>query len=206
ILLDREEHIFSRFWREGDPEISHGYLPLFHGVPKGLVLTRTAAHDPRRIDQWLSSRGETLPRRAARRWGVDPADIQEFFDELWRLLAAELELLVSVTLRGPSAKALPNCHGAHQIDGDRLILAAHRGLYRCDTCRRGLLRATPGGACPVWRCEGTLRFEEESDESYDLMLLDEDFVMVRAEEHSAQVPAEKREKLERAVKSGRGGV
>jgi hypothetical protein len=201
ILLDREGRIFTRFWREGDLEISRGYLPLLPGVPKGLKLRRRADDDEGRVQQWLSQRGDTVPRQAARAWGVVQGDIDEFFEGLWKLLGEELEILVPVTLLGAKGNALPNCHGVRQIDADKVLLVPHRGLWRCDTCRRGVLRRTPGKGCPVWRCAGRLSFEEESPEDYDLMVLDEEFAMIRPGEHSALVPAERREQLERLFKS-----
>ena len=55
-------------------------------------------------------------------------------------------------------------------------------------------------ACPVFRCPGTLLYETEDPDNYDLMVLDEGFEMLRPKEHSAQVPAEDREILERIFK------
>jgi ATP-dependent helicase YprA (DUF1998 family) len=56
----------------------------------------------------------------------------------------------------------------------------------------------------AWRCNGTLQFEAESPDNYDLMVLDERFEMLRPREHSAQVPADERELLERQFKSEDG--
>lgn len=100
----------------------------------------------------------------------------------------------------PNDAALPGCHGVMQIDGDRLLLHAHRGLFRCTTCRRTNLRPTPRMACPAYRCKGTLDAAPESADNYDLMVLDERFAMVRPREHSAQVPQDEREFLERSFK------
>jgi len=62
------------------------------------------------------------------------------------------------------------------------------------------MRPTPKMACPAWRCKGTLAHAEENKDDYDLMVLDERFAMVRPREHSAQVPEDQREILERAFK------
>jgi hypothetical protein len=58
----------------------------------------------------------------------------------------------------------------------------------------------PLDKCPTWHCDGTLGFEAENDENYNLGLLDGRFHMLRAREHSAQVPHQERERLERAFK------
>ena len=52
----------------------------------------------------------------------------------------------------------------------------------------------------VNRCNGTIVFEDEDRDDYDLMVLDQRFEMVRPREHSAQIPPEDREKLEREFK------
>jgi ATP-dependent helicase YprA (DUF1998 family) len=201
ILLDREGRIFSKLWLEGDREIQQGYLPLMPGIPRGLKLKRSANDDKTRIQQWLSDSGDTLPRQVARRWGIHDALIDDFFEELWHVLKEDLDLLVPVTLNARRNRALPKTAGAHQIDADKLRLAPHIGTYRCNTCRRAYTRPTPHLACMAWRCKGTLKFEDENKDDYDLMVLDQQFAMIRPSEHSAQVPAAKRELLERDFKS-----
>jgi hypothetical protein len=200
ILLDREGRIFSHFWQEGDLEIQRGYLPLMPGVPKGLKLRREPDDDPARVQQWLSERGDTLARQLARRFRVPQDQIEPFFEELWSLLTEELALLVTVTLTGARNRALPRCTGSCQIDADKLRIAAHRGTFRCDRCRRKHVRPTPHSTCVAWRCSGNLSAEEESGADYDLMVLDQNFAMLRPREHSAQIPAGDREILERAFK------
>ena len=198
-LLDREHKLFTRIWQEGDPLVDAGYVPLMRGVPKGLALRRGAGDEARWVIQWVGERG-TGAQQAARRWGLSPDEVAPFFEELWRLLTDELGLLVRVTLEGARGNALPGAQGAHQIDGDKVRLRSHKGLFRCGTCRRTNLRLTPGMACPAFRCKGMLAAEPEDTDDYDLRVLDERFAMVRPREHSAQVPQNDREVLERAFK------
>jgi ATP-dependent helicase YprA (DUF1998 family) len=200
ILYDREGRMFSRYWHESDFEVMRGYVPMLSGGPKGLKLRRSSADQPGRVQQLLSSRGLGRARHAASRWGVGPDDLEPFFEEFWTLLTEQLSLLVPVTLTGRRDQALPGCTGVVQLDADRLLLTHHRGLYRCSTCRATNLRPTPHLACMARGCKGTLALEEESRENYDLSVLDEGFAMIRPREHSAQVPADERELLERAFK------
>ncbi|MDH6086668.1 DEAD/DEAH box helicase [Umezakia ovalisporum] len=201
ILLDREGKIFSQLWQAGEKEIQRGYLPLMAGIPKGLKLRRDPSDDANRIIQWLSDKGDTLPRQVAKKWGIDQDIINDFYRELWQLLTADLSLLVPVTLTGKSKRALPHCAGAMQIDVDKLRLTPHQGVYRCNTCRRVHLRPTPKMSCMAWRCNGTIKFEQEDPDDYNLMVLDQPFMMIRPREHSAQVPTDERETLERMFKS-----
>jgi hypothetical protein len=199
-LLDREGHIFSRFWQEGDRELQRGYLPHLRGVPKGLKLRRAEGDDPNRVTQWLSARGDTAARKAARSIGVSAHDVELFLEELWHALGEDLGILVPVTLKGSRGNALPGCAGARQIDADRLILAAGRGRWRCRACRRAYTRTQPGDRCPAWRCDGAVAFEGEDRDDYDLLTLDRGFQMLRPAEHSAQVPTDERDRLERLFK------
>ncbi|MDA2923350.1 DEAD/DEAH box helicase [Acidobacteria bacterium AH-259-L09] len=201
ILLDRDGRIFSRYWRDGDREVQRGYLPAFPGGPQGLKFQRDPGDDSRWIKQILNQRGDTPARQAARNWGMAAEDIEDFLNELWKLLTDELKLLVPVSLTGFRGRALPGTAGAHQMDADRIRLEPHQGLWRCNMCRSGFTRDTPGHVCMTWRCSGTLAFEREDPDNFDLSMLDREFVMIRPKEHSAQVPPEEREKLERLFKS-----
>lgn len=201
LLLHHPSGLYSRFWRDGAPEVVAGYLPLLEGVPKGLKLRRDRDDDERRIDQLIPSRNQTVTTQAALRWGVPEGDVVGFVEALWRLLT-ELGLLVPVTLRGvsPRLTPLPRCAGAHQIDADRLLLTASSKVWRCRVCRRTQARRTPGAACVAWRCRGTVEPVEELADDYDLSMLDQPFAMLRPREHSAQVPRESRERVERLFK------
>jgi hypothetical protein len=200
MLYDRDWEIYNTYWHEGNRLVQQGYLPHQPGGPKGEKLRRGLGDDKNWVHQWISDRGDTVARQMVRGWGLDSDDLVVFLEELWALLTSDLRLLVPVTLKGSRGGALPGTAGVYQIDADRLVLTPHRGVYACDVCRRSFPRTTPSDVCPAWRCGGTLRAEEESPENYDLMVLDRRFDMIRPREHSAQIPAEDREILERAFK------
>lgn len=202
VLFDRRGRIFSRFWHESEREIQRGYMPLLPNVPHVLKLHRDPADHRARVMQWISDKGNTLAKQAVRRWGVPLDETEAFLEDLWLTLTAELKLLVPVAVTGKRNRIVPGFAGGMQIDTDRLLIvpADRRGVYRCQVCRRAHTRPTPNMGCMGWQCRGTLVFEPESGDNYDLHLLDQDFAMVRSSEHSAQVPAEEREILERMFK------
>ncbi len=200
VLLDREDQIFSKIWFEGDREVQYGYLPVFKGGPKGLKLRYEVNDERSRILQWLGQRAGTAARQAAKNWGIPDDKVKTFFEELWRLLTDEIHLLTNVTLVGRRNNALPGCSDVKQIDADRLLIAPNHGVYRCDVCRRPNVRKTPNASCMVFRCGGVLKFEDEDPDNYDLMVLDQQFGMIRPREHSAQIPASDREIIERIFK------
>lgn len=201
VLYDRDQEILTRWWNEGDREVNNGYIQPVQGGPKALVAEREGDHAPRLL-QWLSKRGQTRAVQLTKKWGIDDEHVRPFLQELWALIADELELMVPVILRNRWGKPLPGTSGGRQIDADRLLLEEHRGLYRCQTCRRTQVRPGPHDRCIQWRCSGTVEFLAEDPDNYDLKVLDETFTLVRAREHSAQVPVDDREMLERAFKGG----
>lgn len=198
-LLDQQGRIFSRFWASGSKEVQQGYIPHIRGVPKGLKLSRGAGEDPRWVDQWVSAAGQTLARQMALKFGVADDKVERYLTELWQALC-DLELLVPATLAGTHGNTLPGTHGTRQLDSDRMQIVAHRGRWRCQTCQRTQVRPAPHARCLAWRCDGSLLSEDDDRDSYDLMALDQNFTLLRPREHSAQVPAQEREFIERQFK------
>jgi hypothetical protein len=203
LVWDSSGKIFSRIIADGAWEINRGFLPDVPGGPKGLVLQRNTSHDESRIRQWASARGNSVVQ-AIGRWGVVSADRPAFLEELWQFLTRKARVLIPVDLKGQRGNNLPQCAGAHQIDGDRLMLTPASGqVWRCQTCRRVHLHRPPNAACTRFRCQGVLVPLAEDPDSYDLRVLDGAFTMLRPREHSAQVPQPERTDAELLFK-GKG--
>lgn len=200
ILLDREGLIFSKYWQEGDREVQRGFIPLFKGSPMGVKLRRESGDRQGYVRQLQSNRGYSQTQHAVRMWGVHQDNVDSFLEDLWTLLTTETHLLVPVTLTSHRNTPLSGCSDVRQIDSDRILIHPHSGVYRCNTCRRVHLRKTPRETCLAFRCTGNLRFEQEDADNYDLMVLDEQFKMIRPREHSAQIPVQDREIIERIFK------
>jgi len=199
MVFDPVTRVFTKVWLDGEVPVLRGYLPAMKGVPSALKLQRDAQDDETRLKQWFSNH-DTVAKQAAKAWGVLPDQIQTFLTDLWHLVTTDLQLLELVQLKGARGKPLPRCHGAHQVNADRLILRPDTGMYRCQTCRRLHTRPNPGMTCMAWRCTGQLVFEPENPDNYDLLLLDQEFAMLRAKEHSAQIPNAERERIEHIFK------
>lgn len=200
IVHDNVTKMFSKFWMDGAKELQRGYIASMRDVPKGLVFQRDGDHDEKRLQQWFSNY-DTAAKQAAVAWGVDPDQVEEFLHEVWDMLSRDLELLAPVTLQGRRGNPLPRCTGAHQVEVDKLLLISHKGRYRCNTCRRLHIRSNPTNSCMAYRCDGVLEWEDEDKDNYDLLLLDQEFSMLRAREHSAQIPGPERERIEISFKS-----
>ena len=193
-LHDPEHELFTKYWKDGDPEVQQGYLPNLRG-PAGTKLRRESAETPALVIQWSSEAGQTTMRQIARKWEV-PADATGPFLESLFAFLVERGLLVPVRLKGSRGRPLPNVSGVHQVSADRLRLSPNRGVWRCRSCRRTTTREPPHRRCIAWRCDGIVEWVPEDEDSYDLQLLDGAYSMLRSEEHTAMVPADERERLE----------
>lgn len=199
MVYDSITNVYSKVWMDGELQVMRGYLPSMKGVPAALKFQRDGQDDEGRIKQWYSNYG-TVAKQAAVAWGVHPDEVKPFLEDMWHLVTEKLNLLASVQLKGARGGLLPGCVGAHQVDANRLTLRPDQGMYRCQTCRRLHARINPGMSCMAWRCGGKLAFEPENPDDYDLLLLDQEFAMLRAKEHSAQIPGAERERIENAFK------
>ncbi|PKN59366.1 MAG: helicase [Deltaproteobacteria bacterium HGW-Deltaproteobacteria-14] len=196
-VLHDTTKLFETMWNSGDKEVQYGYVPTFSGGPKGVKLSRAPSDLPARATQWIGTR-PTQVWNAVASWGVPEQDLGTFLDGLWSTLVAE-KLLVPAKLRG-WGKPLKGSAGVYQIDSVKLRLHPHEGRYRCEKCRRTTVRQGPLGVCMAWRCGGHLAWETEAQDDFDLRVLDGDYAMLRVAEHSAQVPHEKRERIENQFK------
>ena len=201
LLFDKPTSVFSKFWGDGDREIMYGYLPDMRGVPKGLKLRREGAEEAKRVSHWISAAGGgTAVMQTVKKWGVATDEVVEFLESLWQYLVKDAKVIVPVTLTGQRGNPLPNCAGTFQVSAERVLFVPHRGYWRCTKCRRSQPRPSPHDLCQAYRCDGTLQFIEEDPDNYDLAMLDDGSAMVRAREHSAMVPNDERDRIERQFK------
>lgn len=198
VLHDPDREIFGKYWMDGDLEVQQGYLPQL-GAPMGTKLQRGDGDEPRYVVQWISESGETTVRQIVKKWGVPTNDIREVLESLFTFLCKE-KYLKPVQLKGSKGNPLPSVSGVYQVNADKIRLQKNHGVWRCKSCRRRITRHTPFQRCPAWRCEGEVEFLQEDPDNYDLQVLDQDYTMLRPEEHTAMVPNDERERLENLFK------
>ncbi len=112
-------------------------------------------------------------------------------------------LLQEVELRSSREKPL---EAVYQISSEKIRVRVDWEQYLCQVCRRVMNRPAPRFRCSRHHCPGTIVFQEPEQENYDVNLMQRAFTMVAAEEHTAQVPGEMREIIEREFKSETGRV
>ncbi len=196
--------IFGKIWHGSDMEIQRGYLPLFEFFPRGVKEAKEPADSSTYVMTFRSERGRTFAAQFVKKWGKPEPITAEFLTELWRFLAEDIQILKVVTLysKGTETRRRPlqGTSGVRQIDGSMTRIALQHLRFRCGVCQRIHARPTPGMVCSAHNCHGTLIREEPAADDYNIVRLDQPFTMVMAQEHSAQVPAEKREEIEREFK------
>ena len=203
-LYDAEHEVFTKYWQAGSAEVQQGYLPLLRGLA-ATKLRREANEKKELVIPWLGRGHGTAVRQIAAKWGVDSESTEEVLTSLFDFLV-ERAWLVPVRLKGWHGRPLPNIQGVYQVSADRLRLSPNRGVYRCHNCRRTTARNPPHDLCPAWRCGGSLEWVKEDEDNYNLRLLDGAYSMLRPEEHTAMVPNEERERLEKLFKGSSDAV
>ena len=204
LFNDSGAAIFGRYWREGDNEVQKGYLPFFDFPPKGIKEQRDDKDREIYVVQFCSRRGQTLTQNYIAKWHLPEQQREAFLKELWVFLSDIACILEPVTLVGPRNRTLTGASGVYQVPAAKCGLITQHVRYRCNVCQRVHSRMGPNRACTAMHCKGTLQREEPSLDDYDIAMLERPFSMLTAQEHSAQVPARDREKIEDEFKKPNG--
>ena len=199
ILYVMGDPVYSRYHAKDDPYIQTGLLPLREFRPEGLLLGPDHSNEYARC--LIAQKGASAVQALLKKWASDPRnqDVDAAAVILWELLTKEAKVLTKVTLRSQKEKALAG--DVWQVNSEKLVVEPSQSRQRCTTCQRLATRPAPKNACTRHNCHGTTATEQPDQEDYDVWLMGRPFVMVAAEEHTAQVPGEIRNKIENDFKS-----
>lgn len=205
LLYDADEPIFTKWWKAGSDEVMRGFIPfgLTEVSPEGIKLEKAGGDADSYVRAVVSQRGRTGAVDFVGKWGV--ADAKDGAARVWELVR-ELGIVMPVRLLGGNDKPLSGSAGAHQVDVSRIGIIRQSERYVCSVCGRVHARPTPNGACTKTHCAGTVEQSDPPENDYNVSLLSRPFAMVTPEEHTAQVPAERRDQIEKAFKRPGGGV
>ncbi len=197
------EPIFSRYHAKDDPYIQAGLLNLRDFHPQGLLLS--AGPTDKCARGLLAQKGASAVQALVKKWAKRPVslDVDGAMTLLWEFLTGEVKVLKKVTLRSQKETPLAD---VWQVDLDKFIVEPSHVKERCTTCQRIATRRSPKAVCTRHNCHGTTTTEQPDQENYDVWLMGRPFVMVSAEEHTAQVPGEVRNKIEQDFKSRFGKI
>jgi len=203
-LYDNQYGIYSHYHKKDDPYIQAGLLPLKEFKPEGILLEQDKSN------KWghalLSPTGRTHVQQLIKSWAhvrLTAEQIDDSIRALWEMLAREEKVIVKVLLQSQTGKPLRD---VWQVNAESVRIRRHNHKERCTACQRVAARKAPGGGCPRYNCKGTTVSEQPDIENYDVWLMGKPFTMVSAEEHTAQVPGEERNRIENEFKSERGAT
>jgi ATP-dependent helicase YprA (DUF1998 family) len=193
--------IFSHYHAKDDPYIQAGLLNLRDFHPQGLLLA--AGQSDKYARGLISQKGASAVQALIKRWTPHPdsLDVDAAVTLLWEFLTKEAKVFRKVTLRSQKETPLAD---VWQVDLDKFVVEPSQVRVRCTTCQRIVTRRSPKATCTRHNCRGTTSTEQPDRENYDVWLMGRPFVMVTAEEHTAQVPGEVRNKIEQDFKSRHG--
>jgi ATP-dependent helicase YprA (DUF1998 family) len=205
-FYDEGTPIFSQYWHPGCEDVQRGFLPYMDYPPKGLKLSREQNDKNTYVTALTSTRGQTLAENFIRKWEIDEKEIDNLLGEIWRLLTKELNILKPTTLKGSRGRPIAGATGLYQVDSSKIGIIPQYKRYRCNICQRSHTRDTPNHACSSMHCKGKISEESPSEDDYNISLLQKEFTMLMAKEHTAQVPAKDREKIEHDFKLNEKGT
>jgi hypothetical protein len=205
IFYDEKEDIFSHYWYPGAEEIQRGFLPFMDLPPKGLKYLKEEGDNPTLVGGFNSVKGETFAKSFVKKWGVNKEDVNDLLQDMWDLLTDDLRLLVPVVLKSSGMTPRPLAN-VYQVDSSKMGIVPQDVLFPCSVCGRVHTRDTPNHACTGKNCHGHIHAGRPSEDDYDISLLSSDFEMLRAREHTAQVPAAERMWVEKEFKKQDGSI
>ncbi|MBI2806633.1 MAG: DEAD/DEAH box helicase [Planctomycetes bacterium] len=202
ILFFSGDPIFSRYHAKDDPYIQAGLLPLRDFHPERLLL------EPNDKDKHarsiLARKGASAIQALLKKWASRPQslDVDAAAVLLWEFLTVETHILRRLKIRSRNDEEIGI--EVWQIDAAKMVVEKCQERHRCTTCQRLATRPAPKAVCTRHNCHGTTTNEQPKQENYDVWLMGRPFVMVSAEEHTAQVPGEIRNRIENDFKSRNG--
>ncbi|MBT8507421.1 hypothetical protein AZH53_03125 [Methanomicrobiaceae archaeon CYW5] len=206
ILWDEKEPIYSHWWHRGMPEIQRKFIPYFDFPPKGVKIHRETVDKQQYVAGLTSSRGRTTVYDFIKKIGIDEEHIDQCIEDVWNILTRDLGILIPVTLTSQKGKPLPGATGVYQVDARKIGILPQNERYRCVVCNRIHSKMTPNERCMKIHCKGHLVREGPPEDDYNVSLLNHDFTMLIAREHTAQVPSDERQEIEQSFKDKNGTI
>lgn len=201
--------LLQRQWSERDDEVRKGLVHTHDRYrPQALVLER--GEKSSYLKGWLATNGRSGAQEIVRKHvpGIPPLIRDQFLTELWGWLL-ENQLLVEAHLvqrwQGKD-KAIQLPGRYMQFNFQHIGIRVVDSRWVCSACQRAQAEQGPTPACPEYGCKGVLSLASRAKDHFDVVQYTTgDFVPLRPWEHSAQVPKDQRERVEKEFKRKEGG-
>ena len=206
--------LMQRMWSYRDSEVRQGLVQTHDQYrPQALVSEKSGQNSF--LKGWTARNGRSGAQEILRKSIPGGKKLKgevrdAFLHDLWDWLKGGAGLLVPVDLVTKRAGKLEPLRGVHgtlyQLNHEHVGIRLTETRFVCPACRRAQAVAPPTGACPEYGCSGILSEEGRPQDHFDVVQYTKTrFVPLRTWEHTAQVPKEKREEIEREFKKETGG-
>ncbi|MGD9498200.1 MAG: DEAD/DEAH box helicase [Armatimonadota bacterium] len=199
------DELLQRAWTVRDEEVYRGLISVGDWWRPTVL---TLATDAQGVDakKLLTAHGHSAAQHIVAKGVRDGTEhVDDFLEALWDWLRAPgREYLVPVEItqkRQGKPQVVTIGADVCQVNARRTKISAGNQRHVCAVCRGTQGAVMPTGACPEWRCEGTLQAAEVDSDHYAVVRYTrEDFVPLRPVEHSGQVDQDQREVIEQQFK------
>ena len=204
--------LMCRKWSDRDLEVRDGLVSTFDEYrPQALVISKPEKSSYTKgftAKNGRSGAQEIFRKGIPNGTNVSAKDRDRFLEEIWDWLTSSRVLVQTLlTYKSGGKQVALNVPGPlYQIDKDKLGFKLTDHRYLCPACGRTQSVTPPTGACPEYGCRGTLQSAGRDVGHFDVHQYTQvRFVPLKPQEHSAQVPKEERERIEREFKRESGG-
>lgn len=206
--------LLQRMWSYRDSEVRQGLVQTHDQYrPQALVSEKSGQNSF--LKGWTARNGRSGAQEILRKSIPGGRKLKgevrdAFLRDLWDWLKGDAGLLVPVELVTKRAGKLEPLRGVpgtlYQLNHEHVGVHLSATRFVCPACRRAQAVAPPTGACPEYGCSGALAEEGRPEDHFDVVQYTKTrFVPLRTWEHTAQVPKERREEIEREFKKEIGG-
>lgn len=203
--------LLQRRWSYTDKEVREGLISTHNLQPK--ILAYESITDPENRKNavvYLSNKGNSSIQNIVKRALPKHHHLTDnFLDDLWNNLK-ETQLLTEgkITYRRNNRERHIQIPGQSlQLNIQKMGITPATNRYRCTKCQKTHSQQLPTKLCPEYYCKGTTEPTEIEEDDYDIVQYTKmRFVPLKSYEHSAQVPHEQRQTIEREFKKPNGNV
>ena len=199
--------LYSTPWNSNRQEVRDGWLMPNDMYPRLLVLEKSDDTEDQRSKGIISSRGQTWSMQFAKKVFPQLKDVHGFLERLWNALIKGEYIVPGETSSftgGRRGSTHPTTRG-YQVNEEKFRISKQREFFVCERCWTISDKRTPDLICPSWNCNGKMVRDEPNEEIYDVsVLMNQNFTIIVPREHSAQVPHNIRQDIERQFKQGDG--
>ncbi len=203
MIWEKNYLLCTKIFESGHQYIQAGYMSK-PPMPHALKFERTETDDEKNscISFFYSGKSQNHIMQIVSRFLEHPEMLKDVMTAIWQLLL-DTGLLCPVTLTGAHGTPLKGCVDTYQIALTKIDMLPADGMYwKCNHCSQFTQHKALNDECMGWRCKGKLQWydSDKNKNNYDLQLLNGQYTMLHPAEHTAMVPPQIRDSIEKQFK------